>query len=115
MASLEAFFQQVESWRVRLAGHVFLRHPAIEADELNHCVQQTVEHFLYQELCRQRGLEFVDSHQNGLANWPLPEEPVQVIGREIRDATPSRAGADLLGKVHEQLLAKQLSLHDRRR
>jgi predicted type IV restriction endonuclease len=53
----EAFLQEIESWRERLAHNLALRNPGLTTRQLNFAVQHTIDRIIFLRICEDRGIE----------------------------------------------------------
>ncbi len=52
-----AFLEDITSWRELLARNMALRNPDLSIDELNFCVQSTIDRVVFLRICEDRGIE----------------------------------------------------------
>ncbi|MFP3868154.1 MAG: Eco57I restriction-modification methylase domain-containing protein [Desulfobacteraceae bacterium] len=53
----QAFLQEIERWRERLARNLALRNPDLSQRQLNFAVQQTIDRIIFLRICEDRGIE----------------------------------------------------------
>jgi predicted type IV restriction endonuclease len=53
----EAFLQEIEAWRERLAQNLALRNPGLRQREMNYAVQATIDRIIFLRICEDRGIE----------------------------------------------------------
>ncbi|OIO25705.1 restriction endonuclease subunit M [Candidatus Micrarchaeota archaeon CG_4_10_14_0_2_um_filter_55_9] len=53
----EEFLKEIEKWRGLLAKNIALRNPDLTVNELNFCVQRTIDRLLFLRMCEDRGSE----------------------------------------------------------
>ena len=47
----DAFLQEIESWRERLAHNLALRNPGLTTRQLNFAVQHTIDRLIFLRIC----------------------------------------------------------------
>ncbi len=53
----DAFLETITSWREVLARNMALRNPGLSVEELNACVQATIDRIVFLRICEDRGIE----------------------------------------------------------
>jgi len=53
----EAFLEEIEKWRERLARSLALRNPRLSVRDLNAAVQRTIDRIIFLRMCEDRGIE----------------------------------------------------------
>jgi len=53
----EAFLEEIEKWRERLARNLALRNPRLSVRDLNAAVQRTIDRIIFLRMCEDRGIE----------------------------------------------------------
>lgn len=53
----DAFLDEIEAWRLRLARDIDRRHPSLSLEELNTVVQTTIDRIIFLRICEDRGIE----------------------------------------------------------
>ncbi len=53
----DAFLEEIEEWRDKLARHIALRNKDLSALDLNHAVQVTIDRLIFLRICEDRGIE----------------------------------------------------------
>lgn len=54
----EDFLKDIESWRDHLARNIALRNPDLSnPEEMNYCVQRTIDRIIFLRICEDRGIE----------------------------------------------------------
>ncbi len=53
----DAFLEEIESWREKLARNIALRNPKLTQRELNYCVQITIDRIIFLRICEDRKIE----------------------------------------------------------
>lgn len=53
----EAFLEEIEGWRKRLAENLALRNPKLTQRELNFAVQRIIDRIIFLRICEDRGIE----------------------------------------------------------
>jgi len=53
----DAFLEAITSWREALARNIAIRNPDLSVEELNACVQATIDRIVFLRICEDRGIE----------------------------------------------------------
>ncbi len=53
----DAFLEEIESWRDRLAKNLAARNPSLTQSDLNFAVQRTIDRIVFLRICEDRGIE----------------------------------------------------------
>jgi hypothetical protein len=53
----DAFLEEIESWRERLARNIAERNPRLTQQDLNFAVQRTIDRIVFLRICEDRGVE----------------------------------------------------------
>ncbi|HEX9659743.1 MAG TPA: N-6 DNA methylase, partial [Rhodothermales bacterium] len=65
----DAFLEEIENWRERLAKNIAERNQSITQDDLNFAVQRTIDRIVFLRICEDRGVEAYERLKN-LAKGP---------------------------------------------
>lgn len=53
----DAFLEEIERWRERLAKNIAQRNPQLDQEDLNFAVQRTIDRIVFLRICEDRGVE----------------------------------------------------------
>ena len=53
----DAFLEEIELWRERLARNIAQRNPQLDQEDLNFAVQRTIDRIVFLRICEDRGVE----------------------------------------------------------
>ena len=76
------FLEKLDIWRKELAANIYKNNPAINEDELNFAVQQTIDRIIFLRIAEDRGLEPYAQLKSCLQN----EEQYKELYRQFRIA-----------------------------
>jgi len=58
------FLKEIETWREKLAKNIAIRNTSLSVEELNFCVQKTIDRILFLRICEDRGIESYGKLEN---------------------------------------------------
>jgi hypothetical protein len=76
----EAFLDEIERWREKLARNIALRNPGLNVEELNFTVQRTIDRIIFLRLCEDRGIESHEQLKKLLDNGDVYSRLCYVFG-----------------------------------